>query len=550
MSDVSSNKDFQTDWAFSDDFTKHIHISEAISGLNGYYCLGCKKEMQAVKGKIREHYFRHHAKDVDKNHTECVVANRNYRERIAKDILHRLKELKVPAVYKFPAKGEEGYPNELSPSTTIKAFKVKSELSFYEDENCQIQYGQNPTTEERHLLIRPDITFFNTNNEPVLLVEFVVTHKIDNEKRIKLKRLGINTVQIIIPKKPESEIETALKSRSKVKWIYNEIEANTNYIFTSKPSNSGIWEIDDDQRRVFEESYKCRTSQIKYLIRAVKRNLESQSYQRVERNFESEISRVEKATKQARNRSSDMESRFEEEVFREFEEKYQSVGVQEEEFREYVEELERRYLATKKEIRDERDRIIRDTSKEFRSDRSEDEIRIDFKRKERSIRKGIEAIEADIERVERQVLGLSEQLKQSSGIEIGKDEEYRRQLEKEQRQVEFETGKLDEDFDEERRSLEQEERELPNEFRELERKSQREFESARAELTNQAGRLEETVRDEFSRTIETSPRELPEGIKTILEVQRMGHYFEDAKRKEQLYKAARELFNKRAWKAW
>ena len=38
-------KDFQNDWAFNEDFTEYIHISEAKSGKQGYYCLGCKKEM-------------------------------------------------------------------------------------------------------------------------------------------------------------------------------------------------------------------------------------------------------------------------------------------------------------------------------------------------------------------------------------------------------------------------------------------------------------------------------------------------------------------------
>ena len=125
-------------------------------------------------------------------------------------------------------------------------------------------------------MIRPDITFFNEKEEPILLIEFVVSHKIDDKKKVKLKRLGLNTVQIIIPKKPETEIEKALKSRTKVKWVYNEIEANTKYIFISETTDNGVRSIDDDQRDIFEESYKCRASQIKYLIRTVGKALGSQ----------------------------------------------------------------------------------------------------------------------------------------------------------------------------------------------------------------------------------------------------------------------------------
>ena len=332
MSLPLQEKDFQTDWAFNDDFTTHIHITEAKSGLNGYYCLGCKKQMQAVKGQIRTHYFRHHAKDVDRNNDECVVANRTYRERIAKDILHRLKELKVPAVYKYPPKNSEGSPNKIAESTVIKAHKVKSELTFYEDDNCVIQFGQNPNVNARYLLIRPDITFFNNKNEPILLVEFVLTHKINNEKRVKLKRLGLNTVQIIVPKKSESDIEKALKSRTKVKWIYNEIEASTKYVFIPQSDNSGVRSLDDDQQRVFEESYKCRTSQIKYLIRAVKRALESQSYKRAEQHFDEEISRVEKATEKVKQELRALEERYGQEVFSEFAGEFEAFELQEKEF--------------------------------------------------------------------------------------------------------------------------------------------------------------------------------------------------------------------------
>ena len=39
------DSDYQNDWAYNDDFTKELHISEAKSGLNGYYCLGCKREI-------------------------------------------------------------------------------------------------------------------------------------------------------------------------------------------------------------------------------------------------------------------------------------------------------------------------------------------------------------------------------------------------------------------------------------------------------------------------------------------------------------------------
>ncbi|RZK15281.1 MAG: hypothetical protein EOO43_15300, partial [Flavobacterium sp.] len=54
---------------------KPIHISEAESGRKGYFCLGCKKEMQAVKAKKekRMSYFRHDPKDVDPKHKRLGI---------------------------------------------------------------------------------------------------------------------------------------------------------------------------------------------------------------------------------------------------------------------------------------------------------------------------------------------------------------------------------------------------------------------------------------------------------------------------------------------
>lgn len=418
MSQEVKENDYQNDWAFNENF-EHIHISQAVSGRNNYFCLGCKKEMVAAKGEVKAHYFRHYAKDVDKQKTECVVASRNYRERIAKDVLHRLKQLHLPQVYKSPPLETKGSPYLLSKPQTLIAHSVKSELSFYEDENCQIKYGKNPNIEERYLLIRPDITFFNSQQEPILLVEFVVTHKIDNEKRNKLKRLGINTVQIIIPKKPEAEIEKALKSKSKIKWVYNEIEANTKYVFVPETSNNGIWSIDDEQRRIFEEDYKCRANQIKYLIRTVKRALESQSYKRAEQHFDQEISRVESVTKTERQGLVDMEARIDSEVRDELAGSFQAIESEEEKF--VSEEnsfqgkskgLESRYLDKRSSLEKEHSELSRGYEQQVVFGDTEDGIRSDFESRRRKIKEEQAVVVSEKAIIERDIqqspVGLAE----------------------------------------------------------------------------------------------------------------------------------------------
>tara|TARA_R110002049_G_scaffold101964_3_gene247252 strand:+ start:14597 stop:16213 length:1617 start_codon:yes stop_codon:yes gene_type:complete len=516
MSSKESKKDFQTDWAFKDDFTTHVHISNAESGRNGYYCLGCKKEMQAVKGQIREHYFRHHAKDVDKNNTECVVANRKYRELIARDILQRLKQLKLPAVYKYPPNKTDGLPNLLESSKIIEASKVKSELTFYEDEDCNVKYGQNPNIDKRHLLIRPDITFFNEKQEPILLVEFVVTHKIDDEKRIKLKRLGLNTVQIIIPKKPEDEIEKALKSSTKVKWVYNEVEANTKYIYVSKSSSNGVWEIDDEQRRIFEESYKCRANQISNLIRSVKRIMESQPYKRTEYHFESEISRIESATKTEQQRLDEMEASIDQEVREELAGSFQSIESEEESFIQEENKfsqdalgLENRYLEKIREIREEQIELDEITEGELSDYRTETEIEDQFRWETEQLERDFigerDKIEQDIRattdivsRIRREIEGLPEAFKQLESEATERFTANREKNTREQKDIDSEIENFGEYTREEERKLELEFEELGKKA--TERISQRDSKgdselSERIESVLKAGRLSRDYRE-------------------------------------------------------
>ena len=559
----------KNDWAYNDDFTKELHISEAKSGLNGYYCLGCKREMQAAKGTKRIHYYRHHAKNVDNNNIECVVASRKYRERIARDILQRLKELKVPEVLKLPPIGQDGLPMLLKHSETIKAYKVKSELTFYEDENCQIQFGQNPDIDERFLLIRPDITFFNEKDEPILLVEFVVSHKIDTEKKLKLKRLGLNTVQIIIPKKPGDEIEKALKSRTKVKWVYNEIEANTKYIFVSEATNNGVWSIDDDQRNIFEENYKCRANQIKYLIRTVKRALESQSYKRAEQLFESEIYRVERATESERQGLEEMEGRIDNEVRGQFRDRALNVesqrgnlSVREGKFREEFNDLDDRYQSKKEELRKKQEGVNRDKESELENGGTEKSIRERFRGASQKLREDFEKRAGNFDQIiERRVESnhqlsgeseeLSEQFRELESQERDSFTERRNKLEE---WVEIhsrtEGDSLSANIRKEERNVEElrdKERTLSKEFRELEKQEQERFREEKEILDNEESGFEESIREELIRELKHTTNELPKRLKFVLEAQRVGRDYKIAHSEEQYYRRAREIFNKGTW---
>ncbi len=299
------------------------HISEVESGRKGYYCMGCKRAMQAKKGAVNTHHFAHDPTDI-KRKGKCTFSDETYRHKLAKDILQRIRKIKVPSLFKFPPNGVEGKPNLIRSSWMIEAHYVKIELQFYEDENGIVKYGRGINFEKpengKQLLIQPDVAFFDENNKPILLIEIVATHKINIEKALKIRRLGIDTVEITIPKSSPNEIEEAFNKTDRTHWIYNYEQEQTNYVRVPEGDNEGVLLIDEFQRKLFEsfESFSCRASQIRNLIRAVGKCLDSEQYRGVKQSVTEEIQRVENNTTTNRRQLLGLQSGIENELREEF----------------------------------------------------------------------------------------------------------------------------------------------------------------------------------------------------------------------------------------
>jgi len=282
---------------------EEVFIGNVERGRKGYFCMGCKREMQAVKPKIDRirPYFRHDVKALIDG-KKCTYSDETYRHKLAKEILQINKSIKVPAVYKYPPKGVEGWPNLISESKVIEAFSVGIERYFYEDENGKISFGKNDESASKYLLLKPDVTFFDKNQNPILFIELVATHKVSEEKKIKISRLGIDTIQITIPKDSPESIGKALNSTNHTKWIYNYDQENTQYIPIPQSNTEGIQPIDEIQRKLFEESYKCRAAQIGNLISTIRKCLGSEYYAQIAGDFRSEISRTKENTERHRDK--------------------------------------------------------------------------------------------------------------------------------------------------------------------------------------------------------------------------------------------------------
>ena len=253
--------------------------------------------MVAKKGAVLVHHFAHDPKDVERQ-GKCYFSDETYRHSVAKDTLLLTRQIKVPAVYKHPPTGHEGKAMRLADATLVVAHEVQVEMPFYEVEDGTVKWGKHLSQGNgtgRHLLIQPDVAFFDAAGRPILLIELVATHKVDKEKLFKIRRLGLNVVQVAIPKGSPQEIEQVFFSTARTEWLYNYEQEQTDYLFVSEGSREGIPPLDEFQRKLLKaaESYECRAVQLNNLIRAINKCLGSEPYRTAEHATVEQIRRVE-----------------------------------------------------------------------------------------------------------------------------------------------------------------------------------------------------------------------------------------------------------------
>ncbi|WP_417237672.1 hypothetical protein [Bizionia sp.] len=501
---------------------EHLFIDNVQSGRQGYYCIGCDKQMDAViKKKNPNHrsYFRHVPVDVSKDETPCTFSNRKYRETLATDILQRLKRIKVPAVYKYPPKGKEGVPMLLDKAKFIDAHSVKSQLTFYEDNDGAVKFGKNPDVEDRFLLIRPDVIFFDVKGKPILFIELVINHKVSDEKKTKLRRLGIDTISIIVPKSSEQEIEDNFKTTQRVKWEYNGIEANTKYVRVSSGTSEGVLEFDTDQRHIFEESYSCRKARLNNTLRTINKCIQSEPYRRAEHHFESEISRIEEATRAERQGLEDLERRLDAEVYTSIAGEYEAFKLEEEQFN--VEEyefkpkgrdLETRYFNKRRELEQEEGDLSKLISEYSELGDSAERIRREF-RTQLAVRK-ID-IERETETTERDIIS------------------HRRRRKDLPTKFRIEAEKLEN----ESREIEEKLKNLPEYNGEEENSIEREFETLGKES------IERIIKRDSAGDSELSKR-----IESVLEAGRISSSYNERLETYERYKSYLELVRSGTWK--
>lgn len=338
-------------YAYNEDH-KIIYIGDVPNHENGikkgYFCLDCQRRMQAVKGNIRKQHFKHHVKP-HSTEKKCTYRDETYRHKLAKDLIQIVGKIKVPAVYKFDPSKKSNKALLIRESRFIDIEDVLIERYIYENQNGEIEIIHKEDN-SKNLLIKPDAIVLDKNKKPILIVEFVATHKPNIDKLIKLKRLGIDAIQVSIPKSSPEEIEKCFSITQQTKWIFNNEESETNYLQFSEQYSGAIFEVDEEQRKLFEEGYKCRSAEIGDLIRTIERLLQTEYYQTTERDLRSEIQRIERNTSATRERLDDIREGYIREGIEKHRGRREKLINSTEEFSKYQAGLEERYLKKRREL--------------------------------------------------------------------------------------------------------------------------------------------------------------------------------------------------------
>lgn len=347
-----------------------IFIDDADSGRKGYYCMGCGKEMQAVKSKTedRTSYFRHDATAV-KSKAKCIFSDESYRHKLAIESLLISKRIKVPAVYKYSF-NDDSPAILLQKPRVIEAYIAKAGVVFYENDLGNVLWTQSKEINKEDILFSPNVTFFDKEGIPILFVETVSTHKIQSDKLLRLLQLGIDTVSVCIPRSSPQDIAEVFTHTKNTKWLYNYEEASTEYITTTAGYTEGIRDFDEEQRKFFRESLRCRKAHLNNVIRRIRKYLESESHRNIEYGIRSEISKIERDTDELRNDIEEQARRYRIGLSEKKGEFKNESRNEENQIERQYRNLEERYLRKRKGLEEDEGRLfelIRSTNKQLKS---------------------------------------------------------------------------------------------------------------------------------------------------------------------------------------
>ncbi len=431
---------------------------------NEYFCIGCQKRMIAVhRNKPKKNwYFRHFAKDVKPGEKPCTHSDETFRHKFVKDKLAQTKRLAVPPVYKLPPSGVDGHYNLLEEAKFITGQKVSREIYFFQDDKGLVKWGKG--YKGQNLLIKPDLAFFNNEGHPILLIEFKATHTVDADKLAKIKYLGIDTVEIDLPKSSPGDLETTLTTYSRTKWLFNNTYENTEYVHVPIGDSGKTAEIEDDEKRLFEESFSCRAAEINHLIRRIRNCLESEHYRRIEEHLRAEIQGVEGNTETHQDKWSGIQESRRSEIEKQYQGEVDRLEREERKHEENSSNLETRYLNKREQYvteEEDLDNAIRQCIEKLDQDHETLELR------RQQVEQEQEQINQDIELAERRTRDFTETTNRIEKENLQSEQRIRQSIENLAASYEEKAAAKIKSIGEEEEELDRARKRIENQFEEL-----------------------------------------------------------------------------------
>lgn len=185
-----------------------VHVSDVVSGLAcDCVCPECHGKLQANKGTKRAHYFSH---DPSSNAEECKSAFETSIHLMAKQILENNRFAIFPELeLSMSMQDDDGEEH-------TEKFKVTSKTDRHFD---------RVELEKRLEEIRPDIIAYTSTQKPIL-IEVAVTNSSKAEKKEKIRKLGLEAIEIDLSKVSyiTTEIELTklvIEEFKNKKWLSN-----------------------------------------------------------------------------------------------------------------------------------------------------------------------------------------------------------------------------------------------------------------------------------------------------------------------------------------
>jgi len=195
---------------------KVVHISKVQNGLDcNCFCIRCNGRLVAKKGDVRIHHFSHHDKSI-----LCEYGRESELHYLAKQIISKEKRLWLPPSEIWIPSSDNWLPylEEI----------VRKKIKIDRGGSVKITSVE---LETRIQDIIPDLIVTIGSEE--IIVEIFVTHPIDEQKKYKIKQMGMSCIEIDLSSYKDKTIDYETLERL----LLNENK------FT-------VWKVDDWARKV------------------------------------------------------------------------------------------------------------------------------------------------------------------------------------------------------------------------------------------------------------------------------------------------------------